>query len=82
MPEVRTKTDYVHIVCVPGVVGDEPRIARHGVRVRDIVAARLRLGVNTESSVLDYRGGVQDSVCSLGGTTACSVHSAATGHCT
>jgi uncharacterized protein (DUF433 family) len=35
-----TKTEYAHIVCTPGVVGGEPRIADHRVQVRDIVAAR------------------------------------------
>ena len=29
-----------HIVCTPGIVGGEPRIADHRIRVRDIVAAR------------------------------------------
>ena len=35
-----TKTEYAHVVCTPGVVGGEARIAGHRVRVRDIVAAR------------------------------------------
>ncbi len=34
------KTEYAHIVCTPGVVGGEARIADHRIRVRDIVAAR------------------------------------------
>jgi uncharacterized protein (DUF433 family) len=34
------KTEYAHIVCTPGVVGGEPRIAKHRIRVRDVVAAR------------------------------------------
>jgi uncharacterized protein (DUF433 family) len=34
------KTEYAHIVCTPGVVGGEPRIAEHRIRVRDVVAAR------------------------------------------
>jgi uncharacterized protein (DUF433 family) len=40
MAEVGTKTEYVHIVRTSGVVGGEPRIAGHRIRVRDIVAAR------------------------------------------
>ena len=35
-----TGTEYGHIVCTPGVVGGEPRIAGHRIRVRDVVAAR------------------------------------------
>ena len=35
-----TRTEYAHIVCTPGVVGGEPRIDGHRIRVRDIVAAR------------------------------------------
>jgi uncharacterized protein (DUF433 family) len=34
------RTEYAHIVCTPGTVGGEPRIAGHRIRVRDIVAAR------------------------------------------
>ena len=48
MPEVRTKTEYVHIVCTPGIVGGEPRIAGHRVRVHDIVAARDLGGLTPE----------------------------------
>jgi uncharacterized protein (DUF433 family) len=40
MAETGTKTEYVHIVRTPGVVGGEPRIARSRIRVRDIIAAR------------------------------------------
>jgi uncharacterized protein (DUF433 family) len=40
MAETGIKTEYVHIVRTPGVVGGEPRIARSRIRVRDIVAAR------------------------------------------
>ena len=35
-----TKTEYAHIVCTPGIVGGEPRIADTRIRVRDIVLAR------------------------------------------
>lgn len=35
-----TKTEYAHIVCTPGIVGGEPRIACTRIRVRDIVSAR------------------------------------------
>jgi uncharacterized protein (DUF433 family) len=34
------KTEYAHIVCTPGIVGGEPRVDGHRIRVRDIVAAR------------------------------------------
>jgi len=40
MAEVGTKTEYVYIVRTPGVVGSEPRVAGHRIRVRDVVAAR------------------------------------------
>ncbi|MGE0681238.1 MAG: DUF433 domain-containing protein [Candidatus Binatia bacterium] len=40
MTETGIKTEYVHIVRTPGVVGGEPRIAKRRIRVRDIVAAR------------------------------------------
>jgi len=48
MAEARTKTDYVHTVCTLGVVGGEPRIAGHRIRVRDIVAARDLGGLTPE----------------------------------
>lgn len=35
-----TTTEYAHIVCTPGIVGGEPRIADTRIRVRDIVLAR------------------------------------------
>ena len=35
-----TETEYAHIVRTPGVLGGEPRIAGHRIRVRDVVAAR------------------------------------------
>ena len=34
------QTKYAHIVCIPTVMGGEPHIAGHRIRVRDIVAAR------------------------------------------
>ena len=40
MADASTKTQYRHIVRTPGVVGGEPRIDGHRIRVRDIVAAR------------------------------------------
>jgi len=43
-----TGTQYGHIVCTPGVVGGEPRIAGHRVRVRDVVAARDLGGLSPE----------------------------------
>lgn len=42
------RTEYAHIVCTPGVVGGEPRIADHRIRVRDIVAARDFRGFSPE----------------------------------
>jgi uncharacterized protein (DUF433 family) len=48
MAETQTKTDYVHIVRTPGVVGGEPRIAGRRIRVRDIVAARDLGGLTPE----------------------------------
>lgn len=47
-PESSTKTDYAHIVRTPGVVGGEPRIAGHRIRVYDIVAARDLGGLSPE----------------------------------
>ncbi|SRR6266496_4495593 len=35
-----TQTEFAHIVCTPGVMGGEPRIDGHRIRVRDVVAAR------------------------------------------
>lgn len=35
-----TQTEYVHIVRTPGILGGEPYIAGHRIRVRDVVAAR------------------------------------------
>jgi len=43
-----TKTEYGYIVRTPGVVGGEPRIAGHRIRVRDIVAARDLGGLTPE----------------------------------
>jgi uncharacterized protein (DUF433 family) len=34
------QTAYAHIVCTPGVLAREPRLAGHRIRVRDIVAMR------------------------------------------
>ncbi len=42
------KTEYAHIVCTPGIVGKEARIAGHRIRVRDIVAARDLGGLSPE----------------------------------
>ena len=35
-----TTTEYAHVVCTPGIVGGEPRIADTRIRVRDVVLAR------------------------------------------
>jgi uncharacterized protein (DUF433 family) len=48
MAETSTKTEYSYIVRTPGVVGGEPRIDGHRVRVRDIVAARDLGGLTPE----------------------------------
>lgn len=48
MAATQTKTEYVHIVRTPGVVGGEPRIAGRRIRVRDIVAARDLGGLTPE----------------------------------
>jgi uncharacterized protein (DUF433 family) len=42
------KTEYAHVVRTPGVVGGEPRIADHRIRVRDVVAARDQGGYTPE----------------------------------
>ena len=42
-------TEYAHIVCTLGVVGGEPRVAGHRIRVRDIVAARDLCGDSPET---------------------------------
>ena len=38
--ERRTKLDYRYSVRTPGLLGGEPRLKGHRIRVRDIVAAR------------------------------------------
>jgi uncharacterized protein (DUF433 family) len=48
MAETSIKTEYAHIVRTPGVVGGEPRIDGHRIRVRDIVAARDLGGLTPE----------------------------------
>jgi uncharacterized protein (DUF433 family) len=48
MAQTSTKTEYCHIVRTPGVVGREPRIDGHRIRVRDIVAARDLGGLTPE----------------------------------
>ena len=45
------KTEYAHIVRTPGVVGGEPRVEGHRIRVRDIVAARDLAGLTPEEVV-------------------------------
>jgi len=42
------KTEYAHIVRTGGVLGGEPRIEGHRIRVRDIVAARDAGGLTPE----------------------------------
>lgn len=49
MSEANThRTEYAHIVCTPGLLGGEPRIEGHRIRVRDVVAARDRGGLTPE----------------------------------
>jgi uncharacterized protein (DUF433 family) len=48
MADASTPTVYAHIVCTPGLVGGEPRIDGHRIRVRDIVAARDLGGLTPE----------------------------------
>ena len=33
-------TEYAHVICTPGLLGGEPRLAGHRIRVRDVAAAR------------------------------------------
>lgn len=48
-------TDYPHIVRTPGVMGGEPRLDGHRIRVRDIVAMRDVNGHTPEQVIeLDY----------------------------
>lgn len=42
------QTESAHIVCLPKVMGGEPHIAGHRIRVRDIVAARDQGGFTPE----------------------------------
>jgi uncharacterized protein (DUF433 family) len=48
MAEASAKTEYSHIVRTRGIVGGEPRIDGHRIRVRDIVAARDLGGLTPE----------------------------------
>jgi uncharacterized protein (DUF433 family) len=48
MADASPKTEYFYIVRTPGIVGGEPRIDRHRIRVRDIVAARDLGGLTPE----------------------------------
>lgn len=43
-----TRTPYAHIVCTPGTMGGEPRVAGHRVRVRDVALARDLDGLTPE----------------------------------
>jgi len=49
-----TQTGYAHIVCTPGVLGGEPRIAATRIRVRDVVAARDLLAASPEEIVATH----------------------------
>lgn len=55
VPLEPVKTDYPHIVKTPGVMGGEPRLDGHRIRVRDIVAMRDSHGHSPEQiRALDY----------------------------
>jgi uncharacterized protein (DUF433 family) len=49
--DASTKTEYAHIVRSPGVLGGEPRVEGHRIRVRDIAAARDLGGLTPEEIV-------------------------------
>lgn len=53
-----THTEYAHIVCTPGIVGGEPRIDGHRIRVRDIVAARDCGGFSPEETAASIYPGI------------------------
>jgi uncharacterized protein (DUF433 family) len=42
------QSQYAHIVRTPGVLGGEPRLANHRIRVRDVSAARDLGGLSPE----------------------------------
>jgi len=44
------QTKYAHIVCISTVMGGEPHVAGHRIRVRDIVAARDQGGFTPEEN--------------------------------
>jgi uncharacterized protein (DUF433 family) len=46
--DTTTRTEFAHIVCTPGVMGGEPRIDGHRIRVRDIATARDQGGYSPE----------------------------------
>ena len=46
-------TQYAYIVRTPGVVGGEPRIEGHRIRVRDIAAARDQRNLTPERIVAE-----------------------------
>lgn len=50
-PAVSSPTEYAHIVRTPGVVGGEPRIDGHRIRVRDIAVARDLDGLEPQAIV-------------------------------
>jgi uncharacterized protein (DUF433 family) len=46
--DASTKTEYAHVVSTTGILGGEPHIEGHRIRVRDIVAARDLGGLTPE----------------------------------
>ena len=52
------KTEYAHIVRTPGVVGGDPRVEGHRIRVRDIVDARDLAGLTPEEIVASVYPGL------------------------
>jgi uncharacterized protein (DUF433 family) len=51
MPAQTTPTEFAHIVCTPGVLGGEPRVDGHRIRVRDVAAARDMDGCSPEEII-------------------------------
>ena len=46
--DASVQSGYSHIVCTPEILGGEPRIEGHRIRVRDVVAARDLGGLTPE----------------------------------
>lgn len=46
--DAQSATEYAHIVRTPGMMGGEPRVDGHRIRVRDVAAARDTGGATPE----------------------------------